>query len=337
MSSFSPNLSPTQGIKLLFAGLLFCSLQLNLFAQEPAATPPASGTDQSAATTSGATNTNNGAAGRASTSGSLTLGPGDLIEMTVYNVPELTTKTRISSDGEMYCPLIGYMRVGGMSSEEAQAAIERRLSDFVKNPHVSLFVSEYASQGASVLGEVAKPGVYPVLGQQHLFDLLSAAGGLTEKAGRNVTVTHRSDPDKTITIPIPRNLSDNSETNVAVFPGDTIIVHKADIVYVVGDVLRPSGVLMDAGGLTLLQALAMAGGSGHTAKLSGAKLLRKDAAGVTTEVPVDLKKMMQAKIPDMPMQGNDILIVPSSTGKIIAGRSLEAALQAATLMSVAAF
>ena len=266
---------------------------------------------------------------------SLKLGPGDLVEMTVYNVPELTTKTRISSSGDMYCPLIGYLHVAGLSNEEAQAAIERKLDDFVKNPHVSLFVAEYASQGASVLGEVMRPGVYPVLGQQHLLDLLSAAGGLTEKAGRKITVTHRSDPDTTITIDIPRNLADNSETNIPVFPGDTVIVHKADIVYVVGDVLRPSGVLMDAGGLTVLQALALAGGTGRTAKLNGARLLRKGANGMI-QTPVDLKKMLQAKAPDMPLEPNDILIVPSSTGKIMAGRTLEAALQAATLVSVAA-
>lgn len=272
---------------------------------------------------------------RGATSGSLELGPGDLVEMTVYNVPELTTKTRLSSNGDMYCPLIGYLHVAGLTNEEAQAAIEKRLSEFVKDPHVSLFVSEYASQGASVLGEVVHPGIYPVLGQQHLFDLLSAAGGLSEKSGRTLTITHRTDPDKTVTIVLPRNLQDNSETNVAVFPGDTVIVSKADIVYVVGDVQRPSGVLMDSGGLTVLQALALAGGTGRTAKLNGAKLLRKSDNGMT-EINLDLKKMLQAKSPDIPLHANDILIVPSSTGRIMAGRTLEAAMQAATLVSVAA-
>jgi polysaccharide biosynthesis/export protein len=279
---------------------------------------------------SAATNNNPAAANT-----QLTIGAGDLIEMTVYNIPELATKTRVSSKGDMYCPLIGYMHVAGLTAEQAQNAIEERLAAFVKNPHVTLFVSEYASQGAAVLGEVMKPGIYPVLGQQHLFDLISAAGGLSDKAGRTLTVTHRSDPDKPVTVELPRNLQDNSETNVAIFPGDTVIVSKADIVYVVGDVLRPSGVLMDAGGLTVLQALALAGGTGRTAKLNGARILRKEPTGMT-QVPVDLKKMLQAKAPDMPLAPNDILVVPSSTGKIMAGRTLEAALQAATLVSVAA-
>ena len=302
--------------QLLSFSILFCVLALDAHAQNTSAPP------DKASETKGAAS-------------SLQLGPGDLVEMTVYNIPELTTKTRVSSSGDLYCPLIGYMHVSGLTAEEAQSAIEKRLSDFVKNPHVSLFVSEYASEGASVLGEVVHPGVYPVLGQQHLFDLLSAAGGLSDKAGRSLTVTHRSAPNQPETIELPRNLADNSETNVPVFPGDTIIVRKTDIVYVVGDVLRPSGVLMDSGGLTVLQALALAGGTGRTAKLNGAKLLRKSHDG-TTEVQVDLKKMLQAKIPDLPLQANDILIVPSSTGKIMAGRTLEAALQAATLLSVAA-
>lgn len=314
---------------LVFLGL--CSAWvIAVSAQDTASAPAPAAGDAKPAATAPAPTTPPPTPGPA-----LKLGAGDQVEMTVYNIPELTTKTRISGDGEMYVPLVGYLHVAGLSTEEAQAAIEKQLSSFVKNPHVALFVSEYASQGASVLGEVMRPGVYPVLGQQHLFDLLSAAGGLSDKAGRSLTITHRSDPNNTVTIALPRNLDDNSETNVRVYPGDTVIVHKADIVYVVGDVLRPSGVLMDAGGLTVLQALALAGGNGRTAKLSGAKILRKETTGMT-EVPVDLKKMLQAKVPDMPLAPNDILIVPTSTGKIIAGRTLEAAMQAATIVSVAA-
>jgi polysaccharide export outer membrane protein len=266
---------------------------------------------------------------------SLQLGIGDLVEMTVYDVPELATKTRISPTGDIYCALIGPTHVAGLTSEEAAKLIEKRLSAFLKDPYVSLFVMEYASQGASLLGEVAKPGVYPVLGEQHLFDLISASGGLTERAGHSITVTHRSDPDNPVTLPVSRNLSDNPDSNVKVFPRDTIIVRKADIVYVVGDVGRPSGLLMDASGLTVLQAVALAGGTTRTAKLSGAKILRKGPAGMI-ETPVQLKKILQAKAPDLSLQANDILVVPSSTGRVLAGRTLEAAMQAATLVSVTA-
>ncbi len=266
---------------------------------------------------------------------SLRLGVGDLVEMTVYDVPDLTGKTRISSTGDLYCALIGPTHVAGLTTEEAAKLIQERLSAFLKDPYVSLFVTEYASQGASLLGEVAKPGVYPVMGEQHLFDLISAAGGLSERAGQSMTLTHRSDPDQPITLPLSRNLSDHPESNVKVFPGDTLVVSKADIVYVVGDVAHPSGLLMNANGITVLEAVAMAGGTGRTAKLNSTKILHKGPGGMT-ETPVQLKKILRAQAPDLSLQANDILVVPSSAGKILAGRTLEAAMQAATLVSVTA-
>jgi polysaccharide biosynthesis/export protein len=267
----------------------------------------------------------------------LRLGAGDLLEVSVYGVPELSTKTRVGNNGDVYLPLVDYVHVAGLTPEEAQGVIEKRLADggFLKSPHVTLLVDEYASQGASVLGEVAKPGVYPVLGQQRLFDLISAAGGFTEKAGRSITVTHRSQPDKPITVPIARNLTDNPDSNIDVFPGDTVIVRKADIVYVVGEVGRPSGFLMDNGTMTVLQAIALAGGTTKTAKLSRAAIIRKGPTGMT-QTPVHLKEMLAAKAPDMPLQADDILFVPTSASKIIAGRTLEAAIQAATAVSIVA-
>jgi polysaccharide biosynthesis/export protein len=266
---------------------------------------------------------------------SLQLGVGDLVEMTVYDVPELTSKNRISSSGDIYCALIGPTHVAGLTTEEASQLIQKRLSAYLKDPYVTLFVAEYATQGASLLGEVAKPGVYPVMGEQHLFDLVSASGGLTERAGHSITVTHRSDPAKQVTLPISRNLSDDPQSNIRVFPGDTIVVRKADIVYVVGDVGRPSGLLMDANGLTVLQAVALAGGTTRTAKLNGTRILHKGPTGMV-ETEVKLKKILKAQSPDLSLEANDILIIPSSAGKILAGRTLEAAMQAATLVSVTA-
>jgi len=316
------------------AAALLCFLAANATAQEqPVSTAHSNDSDQEKSEAQSAPDVAQSSPREGSHS--LELGVGDLIEMTVYDVPELTTKTRISSTGDIYCALIGPTHVAGLTTEEAAELIQKRLSAFLKDPYVSLFVTEYASQGASLLGEVAKPGVYPVLGDQHLFDLISAAGGLTDKAGRSITITHRVDPDKPATVPLSRNLSDHPESNIKVFPADTIVVRRADIVYVVGDVGRPSGLLMDANGLTILQAVALSGGTTRTAKLSGVKILRKSPSGMT-ETPVELKKILQAKAPDVSLQANDILVVPSSTGKILAGRTLEAAMQAATIMSVAA-
>ena len=144
------------------------------------------------------------------TNPSLKLGVGHLIEMNVYNVSELATKTRVASDGNIYLPLISQVHVAGLTINEAQDLIEKRLSEghFLKDPHVSLFVDEYLSEGVSILGEVLKPGVYPVLGQQRLFDLISMAGGLTEKAGLSLSVTRRDQPNAPITVAIAQNLSD---------------------------------------------------------------------------------------------------------------------------------
>ncbi len=268
---------------------------------------------------------------------SLRIGEGDLLEFNVYNVPELSTKTRISSSGDAYLPLIDYVHVGGLTVEEAQALVEKRLSDggFVKDPHVTLFVQQFASQGVSLLGEVMRPGVYPVLGQQRLFDVISAAGGLGEKAGRSVTITHRNQPDKPAVVELGRHLTDSPGSNVQVYPGDTVIVHKADIVYIVGDVARPSGFLMDRGGLTVLQAVALAGGTTQTSKLNGAKIIRKTGSGVS-ETPIEIKKILDAKAPDVAMLADDILFVPSSSRKIVGRRSIDAALQLATAVSIVA-
>ena len=97
------------------------------------------------------------------------------MELSVYGVPELSTKARVSNTGDLYLPLIDYIHVGDSTLEEAQALIEKRLSDggFVRNPHVAMLVDEYASQGVTVLGEVARPGVYPVIGDRRLFDVVS--------------------------------------------------------------------------------------------------------------------------------------------------------------------
>jgi polysaccharide biosynthesis/export protein len=262
---------------------------------------------------------------------------GDMIEVTVYNVPDLSTKTRIGGSGDAYLPLINYVHLAGLTAEEAQTFIQNRLSEggFVKDPHVSVFVDHYASGGASILGEVVRPGIYPVSGQERLFDLISVAGGLTEKAGRSISVVHRGQEDSPQTVALSRNLSDHGDGNIAIYPGDTVMVRKADIVYVVGEVGRPSGFLMDNGQLTVLQAIAMAGGTTRNAKMGSARIIHKGASGMS-ETPVHLKQILEAKAPDVPMQADDILFVPTSAEKIIASRTLEAAIQAATAVSIVA-
>jgi polysaccharide biosynthesis/export protein len=259
------------------------------------------------------------------------LGAGDLVELNVYDVPELNTKARVSNGGDLYLPLVDYVHVEGLTVEDAQAAIERRLQQggFVRDPHVQLFVTDYSSDGASILGEVMRPGIYPILGEQKLFDVISAAGGLSDRAGKSITITHRAQPDKPVTVALSRNLDEHPESNVSVFAGDTIMMRRADVVYVVGEVTRPSGFLMDNGRLSVLQAIALAGGTTSTAKLSGARIIRKGPSGLS-EIEVPLKKLLHAKSNDLPLEAEDILFVPTSSRKAVSARTAEAAAQLAT-------
>ena len=264
----------------------------------------------------------------------LKLGAGDLIEVNVYNVPELTSKARVSNSGDVYLPLIDYVHVADLTTEEAQSLIQKRLEDggFVRNPHVTIFVDESASQGVTLLGEVSKPGVYPDLGDHKLYELISVAGGFTAAAARKVSIVRRNQ-SQPINLTLPRNLADDLSSNVDIQPGDTIMVPRAPIIYVVGDVGRPSGLLVDNGSLTVMQAIALAGGTNKTAKLGAVRIIRKGPNGMT-ETLVPLKKMLEAKAPDVPLQGDDILFVPVSGGRVLAGRTFEAAMAAATAVTI---
>lgn len=307
---------------LVLCLLGLCSFQV--FAQSPAtgATPqPASET----------------ASPRLLANSNARLSIGDLIEISVYGVPDLSTKTRISSSGDVYLPLIDYVHVADLTTDEAQELIQKRLEagGFVRGPHVSIFVDESASQAVTVVGEVSRPGPYPAIGDRRLFDLISAAGGLTDKAGRNVTIEHRGDPGEKVVLQLSSNLAEDTKNNVDVFPGDTIIVSRAGIVYVVGDVQRPSGFLIEDNALSVLKALALAGGGTRTAALKKTRILRQTPTGVQ-EIPIDLKKVLYAKAPDMALVKGDVLFIPGSSAKAAAYRTADAAMSLSTALAVVA-
>src|SRR5712692_8194734 len=248
-----------------------------------------------------------------SDSSALVIGPGDEIEVTVYGAPDLSQHTRVSTEGNISMPLIGYVRLAGLSSSEAEEAIETQLRQYkvVNNPQVSVYVKEYTNSGISVAGEVAKPGVYSALGPHRLFDILQAAGGLTERAASTITISHRGG-ENSITVELPKDPGELSRVNVELSPGDTMVVTKAGIVYVLGEVGKPGGyVLNSTGGLTLLRVVAAAGGPTHAAAVGGTKMLRRTPNGLQ-ELPVPLKDLLRAKVADIPVQADDIIYVPSS-------------------------
>src|SRR3984957_17064255 len=210
------------------------------------------------------------------------LGGGDLIEITGFGVPDLSTKIRISGSGDIYLPLIDYVHVAELTTDEAQALVQKRLEDggFVHNPHVSIFVDESASQAITMVGEVNHPGPYPAIGERRLFDLISAAGGLSDKAGRSVIIERRGDPSQKITVQLSSNLAEDTENNVDVYPGDTIIISRAGVIYVVGDVNHPSGFLIEDTNLSVLKALALAGANTRSSALNKTRILRQTPNGI---------------------------------------------------------
>jgi polysaccharide export outer membrane protein len=213
-------------------------------------------------------------------------------------------------------PLVGYIHVAGLSSSEAEEIVEARLrqNHVVNNPQVSVYVKEYTSSGISVAGEVSKPGVYSALGPHRLFDILQAAGGLTDRAASTVTISHRGDVDP-VSVDLPKDPGELSRVNVDLLPGDTLVVPRAGIVYVLGEVSKPGGyVLNSTGGVTLLRVVAAAGGPTHSAALGGTKMLRRTPNGLQ-EIPVPLKDLLRAKVADIPVQADDIIYVPSSRMK----------------------
>jgi polysaccharide export outer membrane protein len=232
-------------------------------------------------------------------------------------------------------PLVGDVLLAGLTPDEAQAVIARRLvtGNFILEPQVSVFVKEYAAQGVSVLGEVEKPGIYPLLGSHGLFDVLSMAGGATPKSGPTVTITHRSRPNDPVQVKLV-DVGQSSNANSKILPGDTVFVSKAGLVYVVGDVKNPSAVVIENDSeMTVLKAIAIAGGVNPTAALNSAKLIRRTSNG-PEETPLSLKKILAAKGTDLKLQPEDIIFVPNSAAKSVGRRGLEAVLQAATGVAI---
>jgi polysaccharide biosynthesis/export protein len=248
--------------------------------------------------------------------GVVPIGPGDLLEVTVFDTPELSGKVRVSNTGDVTFPLVGAMHVSGLKTDEMQSLLAKKLMDgqFVKEPQVSVFMAEYATAGVSVVGEVKKPGIYPTLGNHRLLDYISLAEGLTPMASTQVTITKRGS-GAPVTITMPSLQSPSADQNPEILPGDTIFVAKAGIVYVVGEVSKPGGFALDHDQhLTVLQAVALAQGVNFTADKKHARIVRKTPAG-PQEIPLDLSKVLAAHAQDLVLQNDDILFVPSSKSR----------------------
>jgi polysaccharide biosynthesis/export protein len=252
---------------------------------------------------------------------SLRVGPGDQIHVTVVDSPELDQHPRVTDAGEVPLIGVGAVKIAGLTPAEAATAVHDKLiaAHYLNHPEVTVTVEQYATQTVSVLGQVRASGAYPIGTARPVVDVLALAGGLNEVADRNIVIERRGDPDH----PLHYNLANDGvvalQTSILVYPGDTVMVPKAGIVYVLGDVNRPGGFVMDNNSteLTLLQALARAGGVSRTAKQGHAKLLRKDATGYH-ETQLSLGEIQKGKQQDIALAPGDVLYVPFSYAKNIA-------------------
>ncbi|WP_337998455.1 polysaccharide biosynthesis/export family protein [Acidobacterium capsulatum] len=244
------------------------------------------------------------------------ISPGDQISVNVFDIPDLSVdNARVSQGGTVSLPVAGPIHVAGMTADEAAHYIEHELVvlGLVLHPTVTVSLGQSVGQGATIMGQVASPGIYPTFGSRRLLDMLTLAGGVTPSAGKLVTIIHRGDPQHPVHVGLAESSAGlRSQANPIILPGDTVVVAKAGIIYMVGAVGHPGGYLINNNEhLTLLQALALAGGNAPAAKLNSAILIRKLPTG-TEAIHLNLKKLYEDKQADFLVADGDILYMPSS-------------------------
>lgn len=250
---------------------------------------------------------------------SLLIGPGDLIQVEVMDTPEMQQQVRVTDDGNVPLAYIGSMHVAGLTPAGAAASIQGALIEkkVMRYPQVTVRMMELATQDVSILGQVHTPGTYSITTPQTILKILSLAGGLTDSADRNVTVKRKSGEQLRYYV---SNNSDQALSDVVmVHPGDTILVARAPMVYVMGDVGRPGGYVIATNDqrLSVMQVIAMAGSASKTAVQSHVRLIRTTEHG-EVESTVHLDAIQKGKQPDMMLQPDDILYVPFSWMKNVA-------------------
>lgn len=236
----------------------------------------------------------------------LPLGAGDVIKVSVFNNPDMTTETRIGDDGNISFPLIGQVSVGGLPQVEAERKIARQLASggYVKNAQVSILVTLQQSQLVSVLGQVNRPGRYPIDGRRSVLDLLALAGGVAADGSETVSIIRKRDGkasrEQVDVIEMVRN--GDLSRDYALGGGDVVFVERAQRFYIYGEVQRP-GVFRIERSMTVLQALSTGGGLTPRGTERGVRIKRRDADGHL--------QVIQAKHDDL-IQSDDVVYVQES-------------------------
>jgi polysaccharide biosynthesis/export protein len=274
------------------------------------------------------------------------LGTDDELVISGPELDDLANKTfRIDGEGEIQLPMAGRVHVAGLTIQQCEKELDHRLAGYIRDPQVQVSVKELRSQPVSVLGAVNTPGVHQVQGHKTLLEMISAAGGIRPDAGYSIRITRQREWG---CIALPNSRMDLSgrfsvaqvnlkeimeakrpEENIQILPHDVISVPKAEMIYVIGDVKKAGGfVLGEHQSMSVLQALSMAEGLSNTADSKHAKILRLNReADQREEIAVNVHSIFAGKSGDVALRENDILFVPSSTGKKVALRAVEAAVQ----------
>lgn len=260
---------------------------------------------------------------------------GDLLDIVIFNTPELSGRFRVNASGDILLTLAGPLHVSGMTVSEITDAVTKRYKDtgLLVNPQVNVFVAEYTHRTITITGEVRSPGLYSISAPRTLLDTLAMAGGLNETASRTISIVHAADPKNIIhvTLNVGAQTPESIEqTRMKILPGDLIFIARSGIVYVVGELARPGAYQVEHNNrLTLLEAIALAGGPTKIAKMGEARLIRRSPTG-REEIHVDLRKVLYGNGPDMLLTDGDILFVPTSLKREYAFSALDASIGAAT-------
>ena len=249
-----------------------------------------------------------------SSSNTLQIGPGDLLDVQVFNTPELTAKHQVSQSGKIRIAGTGDIFVDGMTPLEAGVEIERHLksAELMLDPQVTVLVQDHAAREVSVLGQVNRPGTYLLQGWPSLASALGAAGGVTSKEGPTITITHRSDPSHPEVIRVEADRPAGNQAGFTLQASDVVFVSQAGVIYVVGDVGKPGEYYLSNGRpLRALEALALAEGLKQNARPEKATIIRPTQTGADT-IPINLSRVQKNTAPDTVLEPYDILVVPHS-------------------------
>jgi len=238
---------------------------------------------------------------RAADSGDYRIGEEDLIRINVFDHPELSVDARVSKSGNITFPLLGQLKVAGLTTREMeqQLVTELEAGAYVRNPQVSVLITEYQSQKVAVMGQVAKPGQYSLAKENKVLDLLAQAGGVLNELAADQASLLRHDGTKQA-IDLHALFEGDPSQNPTVAAGDTIYVPKAPVFYIYGQVQR-AGVYRLERNMTVYQAISAGGGLTARGSEHFLKVKRKDKSGVVRNISVKTRDVLQ---PD------DVLTVP---------------------------